>query len=92
MPVTFTELKQKDVVNIRDGRRLGKPIDLVLSQSACVEALVVPAPGSILNLLKQEKEGCLVPWRRVLRIGDDVILVDVCEENAPDGERDGNSA
>lgn len=75
--MTFTELKQKDVVNICDGRMLGKPIDLVLGDTACVEALVVPAGGGFLNLLRQEKEGCLVPWERVLRIGSDVILVEV---------------
>ena len=74
--MTFTELKQKDVVNVRDGRRLGKPMDLVLNENACVEALIVPVPGGILNLLRQEKEGCVVPWDRVLRIGDDVILVE----------------
>jgi len=77
--MTFTDLRQKDVVNVCDGRRLGKPIDLVLNDTACVEALVVPAPGSFLNILKQEKEGCLVPWNRVLRIGSDVILVEVRE-------------
>lgn len=81
MPVTFTELKQKDVVNVRDGRRLGKPIDLALNEGACVEALIVPVPGGILNLLKQEKEGCLIPWNRVLRIGNDVILVDICSDD-----------
>ena len=53
MPVTFTELRQKDVVNIRDGRRLGRPIDLVLSEMAVVEALVVPVSSGFLNLLKQ---------------------------------------
>lgn len=86
--MTFTELKQKDVVNICDGRRLGKPIDLVLGDTACVEALVVPAGGGFLNLLRQEKEGCLVPWERVLRIGSDVILVEVRDllENAGESE------
>ena len=88
--MTFTELKQKDVVNVRDGRRLGKPVDLVLNESACVEALVVPLPGGILNLLRQEKEGCIVPWNRVLRIGDDVILVEVREEDYPACGNDGN--
>ena len=77
--MTFTELKQKDVVNVCDGRRLGKPVDLVLSDMACVEALVVPVSGGLLNLFRQEKEGCLVPWNRVLRIGSDVILVEVRE-------------
>lgn len=88
--MTFTELKQKDVVNIRDGRRLGRPIDLVLNETACVEALVVPVPGGFFNLLKQDKEGCQVPWDRVLRIGDDVILVEIREEDYPEGSYGGN--
>ena len=83
MAVTYTELKQKDVVNVRDGRRLGKPIDLILSDTAVVEALVVPVSGGFLTLLKQEKEGCLVPWSQIMRIGDDVILVDLCESDYP---------
>lgn len=90
--MTFSELKQKDVVNVRDGRRLGKPIDLVFNTSSCVEALVVPLPGGFLNLLKQDKEGCLVPWERILRIGDDVILVELHEGDYPDTNGEGNSA
>ena len=91
MPVTFTELKQKDVVNVRDGRRLGKPIDLVLNEMAIVEALVVPVSGGFLNLLKQEKEGCLVPWSQIIRIGDDVTLIDLCQSDYPDAVCEGNS-
>lgn len=91
MPVTFTELKQKDVVNVRDGRRLGKPIDLVLSEMALVEALVVPVNSGFLNLLKQEKEGCLVPWNQIIRIGDDVILVDLNVSDYPDTACEGNN-
>ncbi len=82
MEMTFNELKQKDVVNVFDGKRLGKPIDLVLNQGACVEALVVPGgSGGFLGLLKQEKEGCFIPWSQVLRIGNDVILVEMHESS-----------
>lgn len=88
--MTFSELKQKDVINVCDGRRLGKPVDIVLNEAACVDALVVPSGGGFLNMLRQEKEGCLIPWRRILRIGDDVILVDIGTENCSNGE--GNSA
>ena len=91
MPVTFTELRQKDVVNVRDGRRLGRPIDLVINEMAVVEALVVPVNGGFLNLLKQEKEGCLVPWNQIIRIGDDVILIDLCETDYPNAACEGNS-
>ncbi len=78
--MSFSDLKQKDVINICDGRKLGKPIDLILSEQACVEALVVPgASGGILGLLRPDHEGYVIPWRQVRRIGDDVILVEVSE-------------
>ena len=89
--MTFADLKQKDVVNICDGRRLGKPIDLVLNASAVVEALVLPVAGGILNLLKQDRDGCLVPWERILRIGDDVILAEIHENEYGNGSIDRKS-
>lgn len=78
--MTFGELKQKDVINVCDGRRLGKPIDLALNESACVEALVVPAPGGPLSFFRPDREGLSIPWERIRRIGDDVILVELDAE------------
>lgn len=78
--MSFSELKQKDVINVCDGKKLGKPIDLILNEHACVEALVVPGcTGGILGLLKPDHEGYVIPWCKVRRIGDDVILVEVDE-------------
>ena len=74
--MNFSELRQKDVINICDGRKMGKPIDLILNEHACAEALVVPAKTSLIGCLKQEKEGTVIPWNRIRRIGDDVILVE----------------
>ena len=75
--MTFGELKQKDVINICDGRRLGKPIDLRLNDAACVSALIVPSPGGFLSCFKPDREGLSIPWERIRRIGDDVILVEL---------------
>ncbi|MBQ8108802.1 MAG: YlmC/YmxH family sporulation protein [Clostridia bacterium] len=81
--MSFSEIKRKDVVNICDGRKLGKPIDLILNDNAAAEALVVPGgSGGLLGFLKQDREGCVIPWSRVRRIGDDVILVEVNSERA----------
>ncbi len=79
--MSFSEIRRKDVVNMADGRKLGKPIDLMLNESACVEALVVPGKtGGFFGFLKPDREGCVIPWSRVRRIGDDVILVEVDSE------------
>ena len=79
--MSFSEIRAKDVINIRDGRNLGKPIDLILNDTACVEALVVPGERKgLLSFLKPNREGRAIDWRRVRRIGDDVILVEVESE------------
>lgn len=73
----FSELKMKEVINICDGRRLGKPIDLTLTENACVEALVVPGQYSFKHVMRGLREGIIIPWNRIRRIGDDVILVEL---------------
>lgn len=76
--MNFSDLRMKDVINICDGRKLGKPIDLMLNENACIEALIVPGicSGGIWGMLRPEREGCIIPWRHVRQIGDDVILVE----------------
>ena len=79
--MSFSEIRRKDVVTITDGRKLGRPIDILLNDSACAEALVVPGKGGgLLGFLRPDREGCVIPWNRVRRIGDDVILVEVPAE------------
>ena len=75
--MTFSQLRDKDVINLPDGRKLGKPIDLTFCENAMIEAIVVPGPSSIWNCFSREREGCAIPWNRIRRIGDDVILVDL---------------
>lgn len=75
--MSFSEIRQKDVINIRDGRNLGKPIDMILNEEACIEALVVPgSSGGFLSIFSRSRDGLAIEWRRVRRIGDDVILVE----------------
>lgn len=73
----FSELKQKDVVNILDGRRLGRAIDIEFSpKDGNVESITVPGPFSISNIFKSS-QGYVIPWQRICKIGDDVVLVDL---------------
>ena len=86
--MSFSEIREKDVINIRDGRNLGRPIDLILNDTACVEALVVPGERrGFLSFLRPNREGRAIDWRRVKRIGDDVILVEVETEHCAEDVR-----
>ena len=85
--MTFSQMRCLDVVNVCDGRMLGKPIDIVFRTNgtnpagpAVVEAIIVPAPGGFWHFMRAEREGYVVPWQRIKRIGDDVILVELPQE------------
>ena len=76
--MTLGELKQKEVINTRDGHSLGKAMDIEFCEtSGQVTALVTPGAFSLLGFLRGEKTGIVIPWEHICRIGDDVILVDV---------------
>ena len=74
--MTLSELRTKEVIDVQDGRRLGKVMDLEFSvEDSRITALVVPSETSFLQSLRGEKCGLVIPWEDVRRIGDDIILV-----------------
>ena len=72
--LSFCELRQKDVVSIHDGRKLGRIIDLVFSPSGRVKGIVAPYGRRFLLFRSQE---VYIPYGNIKTIGEDIILVDV---------------
>lgn len=76
--MSLSELRTKDVVNTLDGRRLGKVMDIEFDErDGHVEALVVPGEFKVGNMIRGEKCGVVIPWQRICRIGEHVILVEL---------------
>ncbi len=82
MQERFSSLRCKEVINLPDGRRLGYVSDLELDlESGRILALIVPACDRCLGLLPGQGE-FVIPWPCIRRIGSDLILVEVCLEEA----------
>ena len=79
--MTLSELREKQVINTRDGRSLGRVMDIELCLcDGGITAIVVPGglrPFSLGHLIRGEQSGIVIPWEMICKIGDDVILVDV---------------
>ena len=74
---TFCELRQKEVINICDGARLGRICDLELDDcDGRINAIIVPGPSRMLGLLRSDEE-FVIPFCKIRRIGGDVILVEL---------------
>lgn len=75
------ELKQKEVINACDCKRLGFVGDVDFDICCgCLVAIIVPGPGTICGFLGREKE-YVIPFCDIQQIGEDVILVDVKRED-----------
>jgi len=76
MDVTFLELRCKEVINIIDGKKLGKIIDILFDmKQGKICGFIVPGERS-LNIFRRADD-ILVPWKNILRVGEDVILVEL---------------
>lgn len=79
-PVRLSALRQKEVINIRTCRSLGCISDLEIDCcSGCILCLIVPGPGRLCWFLGRDFE-FFIPWKCVVQIGTDIILVDIEEE------------
>lgn len=75
--IKISELRSRDVINVVDGKKLGSIIDIDLDlENGKVLALIMPGHSRGFHLFSR-KEEITVPWHKIVRIGRDVILVDV---------------
>lgn len=78
----FSELCEKEVVNMADCKCVGYVADMEFDEcTGCVRGLIVPQPGHCWGVFGPSVEYC-IPWNRVIRIGPDIVLVDVCLKDA----------
>jgi YlmC/YmxH family sporulation protein len=76
------EMRQKEVINVRDGCRFGFVCDVEIDhKDGCIKKLIVPGPGKIFGVFGGFSE-YHIPWGDVCKIGDDLILVDVDTDKA----------
>jgi len=83
--VKVSDLRSREIINTVDGRRLGmiKDIDIDLEEGR-ITAIILPAGagGRFLGLIGKEEE-IIVPWDKIVKIGMDVILVEVSSFTSP---------
>ena len=74
--VSFCELRSKQVVNVIDGKVLGRICDVVFSrQSARVLGFVVPGDSGF-SFFRRKGE-LFIPFERICKIGVDVVIVEL---------------
>lgn len=76
----LTELQNKDIVDIESGRVIGGIIDIALDESGILQSLVVEKSKFLISLFSSKDE-IEVKWKQIEKIGEDVILVKLTNDN-----------
>lgn len=74
MELTFSQLRTKEVVNTQDGRKLGKVCDIVFCYPENRWLGIVAPNGKTFGV---KRGGLFIDLRHIVKIGDDVILVNI---------------
>ncbi len=71
------DFKQKEVINITDGKILGFVIDVQADfEKGEIHSIVVAKTGKIFNNVNS-KSNITIEWKDIKKIGEDVILVEI---------------
>lgn len=72
------KLKNKEVINMVDGRSLGFIYDIEVNlENGTIDGIVIPAERGLFRLFSSKDNDLVIKWDKIRTIGDDVVLVEV---------------
>ncbi|WP_148867017.1 YlmC/YmxH family sporulation protein [Thermosediminibacter litoriperuensis] len=81
--IKASDLRQREIINITDGKKLGFISDLDIDvEEGRIRAIIVPAPAKILSVFGKGGD-YVIPWEKIKKIGSDVILIELSDFAEP---------
>ncbi len=74
----LSDLQDKDIVNVLDGRKIGNIIDVSISENGSMIGLIVEKNKFFSSFFSGNGE-VEITWNHIKKIGEDVILVEMIE-------------
>ena len=73
----LSELQKKDIVNIKDGKKRGKIIDVYFDESSgYMIKFVIEKTHFVRNIFSNTDE-IVIKFSQIKKMGEDVILIDI---------------
>ncbi len=89
MKCSITEMRNKEVINLQDGTRMGFVSDVELdTDSARLISVIIYGRARLFGLLGRTQD-IMIPWENIDVIGDETILVNHITYAQPQRRRQG---
>ena len=72
----LSEMQKKDIISTKDGRKLGRIIDVEINEEGKIIYLIVEQRRKVRSLLGTSIDASF-NFNQIVKIGEDVILIDV---------------
>lgn len=72
----LSELQNKDVINIIDGKKVGNIIDIDIESNGKMNSLIVEKSKFFVSMFSNKNE-IEIKWDQIEKIGEDVILITI---------------
>ena len=78
--MTLSDIEEKDVINVVTGERIGFVSSLRIdTNSGQIIAITVQPSMRFVSFFSKDESAVVVPWNQILKIGEDVIIVNVAQ-------------
>lgn len=72
-----SDLRQREVINIVDGKRLGFVSDFDIDlERGVIKSIIIPGQSKLFSIFSKTGD-YVIPWEQIKTIGYDVILVEL---------------
>lgn len=72
----LSDLQTKDIISTKDGRRIGRIIDVEVNNQGQIISLILEEKKSFKKMMLSSNDS-KIPYSSITKIGTDVILVDM---------------
>ena len=72
----LSDLQEKDIINVNDGRKIGKIVDAKINNEGIIEYLVIDERKGLRSFMSSTSDVNIM-FNQIKKIGTDAILVDI---------------
>lgn len=77
--MNLSDLQNKEIIDVSSGKRMGNIIDVVFNRSGEITKFILDERKASKHWFSSNKIELSVLWKQIVRIGDDIILVNYKE-------------
>lgn len=75
--MNLSDMQLKEIIDVASGKRLGSIVDVVVDSRGVITKMVLDSRRNRVKLFANGREDIFIEWKNIVKIGDDIILVDM---------------